>query len=100
MFSTNFLLTLALILFFIGLTGTIIRRNLLIMLMCMELMLNSIILALVALSYVSNNIAGTVLSFIIYVVAAAEIALAIPIVLHLVKTKKSLDAENLSNLKG
>ncbi len=100
MLSTNFLLALALILFFIGIAGTIIRRNLLIMLMCMELMLNSIILALAALSYINNNIAGTVLSFIIYVVAAAEIALAIPIVLQLVKTKKSLDAENLSDLKG
>lgn len=70
------------------------------MLMCMELMLNSIILALAALSHTTNNVSGTILSFIIYVVAAAEIALAIPIIVHLVKKQKSLDAENFSELKG
>lgn len=100
MLPSNLLIGLALTLFFIGFMGTIIRRNLLIMLMCMELMLNAIILALVTLSYQRSDSVGIVLSFLIYIVAASEIAIAIPIILHLVRTKKSLDVENYSDLKG
>lgn len=96
----NLLLVLALSLFFIGLAGTILRRNLLVMLMCMELMLNAIILAMVVISHFKNDLTGTVLSFIIYIVSAAEVAIAIPIILHLVKKNKTLDSEDYSELKG
>jgi len=100
MFETNILLGLSLLLFLIGLTGAIIRRNLLVMLMCMELMLNAVILALVVLSSLWGNTAGTVLSFLIYLIAASEMAIAIPIIVHLVRSKKSLDAALFSDLKG
>ena len=87
-------------LFAIGLLGVIVRRNVLVMLMCMELMLNAVNLSLVVFSQLGGATAATVLVFLIFVVAAAEIAIAIPIVLLLVRNKRSLDLEAYADLKG
>jgi NADH-quinone oxidoreductase subunit K len=94
------LLALAMALFALGLLGVIVRRNLLVMLMCMELMLNGVILSLVAFAQQTGTAAGAVLVFLIFVVAAAEIAIAIPIVLLLVRHKHTLDPGAYSDLKG
>ncbi|MFO1324633.1 MAG: NADH-quinone oxidoreductase subunit NuoK [Burkholderiales bacterium] len=94
------LLVLALALFALGLTGVVIRRNLLVMLMCMELMLNAANLSLVALSRQTDTADGAVLVFLVFVVAAAEIAIAIPIVLLLVRRRHTLDADTYAELKG
>ena len=94
------LLTLAIALFSIGLLGVIVRRNLLVMLMCMELMLNGVNLSLVTFAHQMGEAVGAVLVFLIFVVATAEIAVAIPIVLLLVKRKGSLDLNMYSDLKG
>ena len=81
----QFLLLIAVALFALGLLGVIVRRNLLVMLMCMELMLNGVNLILVTFAQQTGTAAGAVLVFLIFVVAAAEIAIAIPIVLLLVR---------------
>jgi NADH-quinone oxidoreductase subunit K len=94
------LLTLAVALFALGLLGVIVRRNLLVMLMCMELMLNGVILSLVTFAQQTGTADGAVLVFLIFVVAAAEIAVAIPIVLVLVRQKRTLDAAAFMELKG
>jgi NADH-quinone oxidoreductase subunit K len=94
------LLWLSFLLFGIGLVGVMVRRNALVMLMCMELMLNAVILALVVFSLRTATLSGTVLVFLIFVVAAAEIAIAIPIVLMLSRQKRSLDVEGYDSLKG
>ncbi len=94
------LLLLAIALFAVGLLGVIIRRNLLVMLMCMELMLNGVNLSLVTFAQQTGTEAGAVLVFLIFVVAAAEIAIAIPIVLLLVRGKRTLDADAYADLKG
>ncbi|HEX9302772.1 MAG TPA: NADH-quinone oxidoreductase subunit NuoK [Casimicrobiaceae bacterium] len=94
------LLVLSLALFALGLLGVIVRRNLLVMLMCMELMLNGVNLSLVTFAQQTGTAAGAVLVFLIFVVAAAEIAIAIPIVLLLVRQKRTLDAAAFSDLKG
>ena len=94
------LLVLALALFALGLAGVIVRRNLLVMLMCMELMLNAANLALVTLSRQTDTPDGAVLVFLVFVVAAAEIAIAIPIVLLLVRRRHTLDADTYAELKG
>jgi NADH-quinone oxidoreductase subunit K len=94
------LLLLSLALFALGLLGVIVRRNLLVMLMCMELMLNGVNLSLVTFAQQTGTAAGAVLVFLIFVVAAAEIAIAIPIVLLLVRQKRTLDAVAFSDLKG
>jgi NADH-quinone oxidoreductase subunit K len=97
---TQFLLGLAVALFAIGLLGVIVRRNVLVMLMCMELMLNGVNLSLVTFAQQTSTTAGAVLVFLIFVVATAEIALAIPIVLLLVRDKRTLDIDAYSDLKG
>jgi NADH-quinone oxidoreductase subunit K len=94
------LLALSIALFAIGLLGVIVRRNLLVMLMCMELMLNGVNLSLVTFAHQMGEAVGAVLVFLIFVVATAEIAVAIPIVLLLVKRKGSLDLSMYTDLKG
>ena len=94
------LLGLAVALFSLGLLGVIVRRNVLVMLMCMELMLNGVILSLVTFAQQTATSVGAVLVFLIFVVATAEIALAIPIVLLLVRAKRTLDLDAYSDLKG
>jgi NADH-quinone oxidoreductase subunit K len=97
---TQFLLAVAMALFSLGLLGVIVRRNVLVMLMCMELMLNGVNLSLVTFAQQSDTMAGAVLVFLTFVVATAEIALAIPIVLLLVRAKHTLDLDAYSDLKG
>jgi len=94
------LLLLAMALFTLGLVGVIVRRNLLVMLMCMELMLNGVNLSLVTFAQQTGTSAGAVLVFLIFVVAAAEIAIAIPIVLVLVQQRRTLDADAYTDLNG
>ena len=94
------LLGLSAALFAIGLVGVIIRRNVLVMLMCMELMLNAVNLSLVVFAQQTGTTAGAVLVFLIFIVAAAEIAIAIPIVLLLVRSKRTLDLEAYADLRG
>jgi NADH-quinone oxidoreductase subunit K len=94
------LLWLSFALFAIGLVGVIVRRNALVMLMCMELMLNAVILALVVFALQTATLSGAVLVFLIFVVAAAEIAIAIPIVLQLSRQGRALDVEGYARLKG
>lgn len=100
MTQVSALLWLAGALFIIGLLGVVIRRNALVMLMCMELMLNGVNLSLVTFSQQRGDAAGTILVFLSFVVATAEIALAIPIVLLLVRHTRSLDVERFSDLRG
>jgi NADH-quinone oxidoreductase subunit K len=98
--KTQALLYLALALFALGLCGVVIRRNLLVMLMSMELMLNGVNLSLVAFANQMGAAEGAVLVFLIFVVAAAEIAIAIPIVLLLARSRRTLDADAFVDLKG
>jgi NADH-quinone oxidoreductase subunit K len=97
---TQLLLALSVALFAIGLTGVMIRRNALVMLMCMELMLNGVILSLVTFAEQTATLSGAVLVFLIFVVAAAEIAIAIPIVLLLARQRRTLDVGAYGDLKG
>ena len=94
------LLGLSVALFAIGLLGVIIRRNVLVMLMCMELMLNGVNLSLATFAHTLGSTVGAVLVFLIFVVATAEIAIAIPIVLLIVRRKHTLDLDAYTDLKG
>ena len=98
--NVQMLVSLSVVLFALGLLGVIVRRNVLVMLMCMELMLNGVNLSLVTFAQQAGSVAGTVLVFLVFVVAAAEIAIAIPIVLLLVRHKRTLDLDAYANLKG
>jgi NADH-quinone oxidoreductase subunit K len=94
------LVATAVALFALGLLGVVVRRNVLVMLMCMELMLNGVNLSLVAFAQQTASTVGAVLVFLIFVVAAAEIAIAIPIVVLLVRRKDALDLNAYADLRG
>lgn len=98
--KTQLLLTLSVAMFAIGLLGVIVRRNLLVMLMCMEVMMNGVNLSLVTFAQQTGTSVGAVLVFLVFVVAAAEIAIAIPIVLLLVQQKHTLDSDAFAQLRG
>jgi NADH-quinone oxidoreductase subunit K len=98
--KTQFLVVVGALLFAIGLAGVVARRNALVMLMCMELMLNGVNLSLVTFAQQTASAAGAVLVFLVFVVATAEIAIAIPIVLLLVRRKAVLDLDAYADLKG
>ena len=97
---TQLLIGVAIALFSLGLVGVIVRRNVLVMLMCMELMLNGVNLSLVTFAQQTATTIGAVLVFLVFVVATVEIALAIPIVLLLVRDKRTLDLGAYNELKG
>jgi len=94
------LIVVSMALFALGLLGVIVRRNVLVMLMCMELMLNGVNLSLVTFAHHAGTTAGAVLVFLIFVVATSEIAIAIPIVLLLVRRKHAMDLDAYTDLKG
>ncbi|MGK5094226.1 NADH-quinone oxidoreductase subunit NuoK [Deltaproteobacteria bacterium TL4] len=98
--NVQFLVGLSVLLFATGLLGVIIRRNLLIVLMSVELMLNGVSLSLVTFSVIHGSIDGAVFAFVIFVVAACEMGVAIPTILLLMKYKDSLDVSSYTELKG
>lgn len=98
--KTQLLVMLGGLLFAVGIAGIIVRRNALVMLMCMELMLNGVNLTLVSFAQRNAATDGVVLVFLAFVVAAAEIAIAIPILLLLARARKTLDVEAYAELKG
>ncbi len=98
--KTQFLVMVGALLFAIGLAGVVVRRNALVMLMCMELMLNGVNLTLVTFAQHTATTEGAVLVFLVFVVAGAEIAIAIPILLLLARARKTLDVESYAELRG
>jgi NADH-quinone oxidoreductase subunit K len=92
-------LLLAAALFTIGMVGVLVRRNLIIMFMCIELMLNSVNLTLVTFSRINGNLDGQVLSFFVMVVAAAEVTVGLAIMVNMFRLKASLDADDVDALR-
>lgn len=87
------------ILFTIGVVGVLVKRNALLILMSIELMINSINLLLAAFAAYLNDPAGQIFVFFIMVVAAAEVAIGLAIVVLIFRTTKSIDINVLSQLK-
>ena len=96
----NFYIYLSLTLFCIGITGVLIRRNAIIILMSIELMLNSVNLLLVAFSSYFSDPSGQVFVFFIIAVAAAEVAVGLAIIVMIWRNTRSIDINLLNRLKG
>jgi NADH-quinone oxidoreductase subunit K len=93
-------LLLSLALFAIGALGVFLRRNVITVLMCIELMLNGVNLAFVAFSRAAGTLDGQVLVFFVMVVAAAEAAVGLAIVIALQRHRDTLDLDAFHVLKG
>ena len=83
----------------VGLLGVIMRRNLLVIYMSLELMLNAANLALVAFSRFNDNLNGQILVFFIITVAAAEVAVGLAIIVALYRARQTTHVEDVSSLK-
>lgn len=88
------------LLFCIGVAGVLTRKNGIVLLMCIELMLNSVNLLLVAFSTYFNDAAGQLFVFFIMVVAAAEVAVGLSILVMLYRNTKSVDISLFDKLKN
>ena len=98
--TTGWYLVLGALLFVIGGTGLLIRRNPLVMLMCVELMLNGVNLSLVAFAQRLDDIGGQTVVFFVLVVAAAEVVVGLGLVVAILRRRPGTTADDLSPLRG
>ena len=96
----NYYLVLAALLFTIGAVGLLLRRNVLVMFMCVELMLNAANLTFVTFARMLNDIGGQVLVFFTLVVAAAEVAVGLAIIVAIFRRRQGATADDIDLLKG
>jgi NADH:ubiquinone oxidoreductase subunit K len=99
MFAVNFLL-LGAVLFCIGVFGVIARRNAVMVLMSVELILNAVNLNLVAFALMNGNVDGQVFALYVIAVAAAEVGVGLAMVLLVYRNRRSIALDELSEMKG
>ena len=103
-FGLEHYLILSAIMFSIGLYGALAKRNAVVILMCIEIMLNAVNIALVAFSryLVPNNVllTGQVFAIFIITVAAAEAAVGLAIIIAIYRSRQSVDVEQADSMKG
>lgn len=99
MYAANFLL-LSAVLFCIGVFGVIARRNAVMVLMSIELILNSVNLNLIAFALMNDNVDGHVFALFVIAVAAAEVGVGLAMVLMIYRNRRSIALDELSEMKG
>jgi NADH-quinone oxidoreductase subunit K len=100
MIPVTHMLIFSMILFGIGVTGVLIRRNALIMLMSLELMMNAANINLIVFARQLDMLAGQVFAIFVMCVAASEVAIGLAIVAALYKNKETIQVDKLNGLKG
>jgi NADH:ubiquinone oxidoreductase subunit K len=99
MYAANFLI-LAAALFCIGVYGVIARRNAVMVLMSIELILNAVNLNLIAFAMMNNEVDGQVFALYVIAIAAAEVGVGLAMVLMIYRNRKSIGLDELSEMKG
>jgi NADH-quinone oxidoreductase subunit K len=99
MIPLSWYLTLSAVLFTIGVTGVLIKHNVISMFMCIELMLNAVNLTFVAFSSYFRDVTGQLFVFIVMTVAAAEAAVGLGIIIAIFRNRESLDVDDANMLK-
>ena len=100
MVATEYYLVLSAILFTVGVVGVMIRRNVLIIFMSVEMMLNAVNLSFVALARHFMSMNGQIFVLMVMVVAAAEVAVGLAIVMTIIRRKDTTNIEDVNLLKG
>ncbi|MDO8746527.1 MAG: NADH-quinone oxidoreductase subunit NuoK [Thermodesulfovibrionales bacterium] len=100
MVPLNWYLMLSAVVFMIGVFGFLARRNIIIMFMSIELMLNAVNISLVAFSHYLQDMRGQILVIFIITVAAAEAAIGLAIIIALFRNKDTVHADEMSEMKG
>ena len=100
MVPTSYYLILSAVLFVIGALGVLVRRNVLIIFMCVEMMLNAVNLTFAALAFHFLQVNGQIFVLMAMVVAAAEVAVGLAIVMNVVRHKDTTNIQDINLLKG
>ena len=100
MVDARLYLALAAVLFGIGLVGVVVKRNMLVVFMCIELMLNAANLTFLAFARQSGNMNGHAIAFFVMAVAAAEAAVGLAIVIAVFRTRGTLNIDEVTTLKN
>ena len=96
----SYYLLLSAMLFTIGASGVLIRRNAIVVLMCIEMMMNAVNLSFVAFSRYLDSVAGQIFVFMIMAVAAVEVAIGLALLVELNRHKQTVNIDELNSLKG
>ena len=97
--TPTYYLVLSAALFCVGAIGVLIRRNAIVLFMCIELMLNAGNLALVTFSRMNGNLDGQIMAFFVMVVAAAEVVVGLAIIMSIFRTRRSASVDDANLLK-
>lgn len=97
--SLSYYLLLSALLFTIGAVGVLVRRNAIVVFMCIELMLNAVNLSLVTFSRINGGLDGQIMAFFVMVVAAAEVVVGLAIIMSIFKTRRSASVDDANLLK-
>ena len=97
--TPTYYIVLATILFTIGAMGVLIRRNAIVLFMCIELMLNAANLVLVTFSRINGTLDGQIMAFFVMVVAAAEVVVGLAIIMSIFRTRRSASVDDANLLK-
>jgi NADH-quinone oxidoreductase subunit K len=100
MAPTSLYLILSAVLFTTGIVGVLVRKNPLVMFMCIEMMLNAANLAFVAFARQQGQFDGQAIVFFLMAVAAAEVVVGLAIIVSIFRTKATIDVDEISALKG
>ena len=97
--SPDYYLYLSAVLFTIGGTGVLIRRNAIVVFMCVELMLNAVNLTLVTFARINGTLDGQIMAFFVMVVAAAEVVVGLAIIMSIFRSRRSASVDDANLLK-
>lgn len=97
--TPTYYLLLSALLFSIGAVGVLVRRNAIVVFMCIELMLNAVNLTLVTFSRIHGSLDGQVMAFFVMVVAAAEVVVGLAIITSIFRTRRSASIDDANLLK-
>ncbi|HEX7660833.1 MAG TPA: NADH-quinone oxidoreductase subunit NuoK [Pseudonocardiaceae bacterium] len=97
--TPTYYLLLSALLFTIGAVGVLVRRNAVVVFMCIELMLNAANLALVTFARINGSLNGQVMAFFVMVVAAAEVVIGLAIIMAIFRTRRSSSVDDSNLLK-
>ena len=98
--TPSYYLLLSAVLFTIGVAGVLIRRNAIVVFMCIELMLNAVNLSLVTFARVNGALDGQVLAFFVMVVAAGEVVVGLGLLVSIFRKRASTSVDDVNLLKG
>lgn len=99
MLTINHFLALSAILFVIGVVGVLTRRNVIVIMMCIELMLNAVNLTFISFAYYLNDMTGHIFVFMVMAVAAAEAGVGLAIIIALFRNRETVDVDQVNLLK-